>query len=174
LSNTVKKIGIVIYNYYLGNALSLISCATSLAKEGYEVHIFIDSFIFERSRADFEEDNISVHAIDIKADPRVVTKSAASKRWNTFVTDKVAERYDKKQSRSRAVLLDVVSVLYRIFSAPQSLRYAFHAQALSVSSINSIKAFTLRGTQERKLLTLKSLHSLTMMLSVTNAGSKNF
>jgi len=107
----MKKIWIVIYNYPLGNSLSLISCATSLARKGYDVHIFIDSLIYERSRADFEEENISVHAIEIEVDPRVA-KSALSKRLNAFVNNMAAERRDKKLSRSRSILLHAGSALY--------------------------------------------------------------
>ena len=140
----MKKIGIVIYNYPLGNQLSLISCATSLAREGYDVHIFIDSLIYERSRADFEEENISVHAIEIEVDPRVA-KSALSKRLNAFVNNMAAERRDKKLSRSRSVLLHAGSALYwPVDAVKQSLRYSFHAQALPGPSVNEIETYTKR------------------------------
>jgi glycosyltransferase involved in cell wall biosynthesis len=150
----MKKIGIVIYNYYLGNSLSLLNCATSLAKEGYDVHIFIDSFSFQRSRADFEEDNISVHLIEIQSDARVndIADSALPKRWNAFIGDLAAERRDEKRSGRRSFLLNTCSVLYGTLQALKSkpnnaiisLRYAFRARGISTPSIKTVEGYTRR------------------------------
>lgn len=137
----MKKIAIVMYDYWLGSSLSLISCATSFAKEGYDVHIFIDSFIYQLSRASFDEDNISVHPIDIQADPRVdhITNKATSERWNAFIANTLAALGDRMWGGR---------VLYRTLRvmesskpnhAIQSLRYAFHAQAFSIPSIDTVE-----------------------------------
>ena len=38
---SMKKIAITVFNYWLSSSLSQISSATLLAREGYDVHIFI-------------------------------------------------------------------------------------------------------------------------------------
>jgi len=85
----VKKIAVIVFNYYLANSLSLISSATILAREGYDVHIFIDKFIYERSKAEFTDDHISVRPIDLEADARAddITNKTKSKRLNAFIVD---------------------------------------------------------------------------------------
>ena len=136
----MKKIAIVMYDYYLGNSLSLISCATSFAKEGYDVHIFIDSFIYQSSRASFGEDNISVHPIDIQADPRVdhITNKATYERLRDFIDNTLAALGDRMWGGR--VLYRTLRVLEpKPNHAIQSLRYAFHAQAFSIPSIDTVE-----------------------------------
>lgn len=59
-----KKIGMLIFKYPLGISLSLINSAILLAREGYEVHIFIDKASFDASRIHFNEKNIRIHTIE--------------------------------------------------------------------------------------------------------------
>ncbi|MFC2058403.1 hypothetical protein ACFLTS_02010 [Chloroflexota bacterium] len=57
------KIGMILYDYPLGVSPSLISSAILLAREGYEVHLFVDKSIFCANRVDFDDSRIIVHAI---------------------------------------------------------------------------------------------------------------
>jgi hypothetical protein len=80
---------LIFFNYYLASSLSLTSSATILAREGYDVHIFIDRFLYEGSKADFADEHISVHPIDLEADARAddITNKAKSKRLNVLIVD---------------------------------------------------------------------------------------
>jgi glycosyltransferase involved in cell wall biosynthesis len=150
----MKKIALIVFNYYLANSLSLISSATILAREGYDVHIFIDRFTYERSKANFAEEHISVHPIDIQADARAddITNKTKSKRWRTFFADNLVDLRDKRWGSRNSVLFDLYRVLYRTLrtlkSKPthviQSLRYSFHARAVSIPSINTVEIYTSR------------------------------
>jgi|BarGraIncu01121A_1022015.scaffolds.fasta_scaffold86727_2 hypothetical protein len=80
----MKKIALIIFNYFLGNSLSLINATTRLANEGFDIHIFIDRFFYERSEAHFDGGNISIHPIEIAEHPH--EKTIAKSRWDAFVT----------------------------------------------------------------------------------------
>jgi len=62
--SSMKKIGVFIFRYWFGISLSLINSAILLAREGYEVHIFIDKASFNASRIHFNEKNIRIHTIE--------------------------------------------------------------------------------------------------------------
>ena len=107
----------------------LISSATLLAREGYDAHIFIDDFIYKRSKAEFEEANIRVHPVKMGGiHPRplrgvCIKRGRLYKTW-TFVANKAAQLHDKKpqlQDKKRSgqdsALLDVGSVLYPAMSS---------------------------------------------------------
>ena len=148
----VKKIGIIVFCYYLANSLSLISSATILAKEGYDVHIFIDRFIYERSKASFDEDNISVHPIDVPTDAymRYAGKNTASKGWNAFITNIAARLSDEKLSSRALSLFCVIQLAYRNLRATKlkltdlilPLRYSSYERAFSIASIDTIVNYT--------------------------------
>jgi glycosyltransferase involved in cell wall biosynthesis len=131
----VKKIAIVVFRYYLANSLSLISSATLLAKEGYDVHIFIDRFFYERSKATFDEDNISVHPIDMSTDvyAHYPGNKTASKGWNAFIANISAQLNDKKLSSHASFLFRVIQLAYQNLYATRlkltdlilRLRYAY-------------------------------------------------
>jgi glycosyltransferase involved in cell wall biosynthesis len=144
----MKKIAIIVFNYWLSSSLSQISSATLLAREGYDVHIFIDDFSYKRSKAEFEEANIHVHHVEIGKDPR-------EKRRDAFIANKTAQRLDKKRSGQRSALLDVGSMLYWALRARrllkskttliiQLIRYPFFARADSTPSIKTTKEHTRR------------------------------
>jgi glycosyltransferase involved in cell wall biosynthesis len=138
----MKKIAIIVLNYWLSSNLSLISSATLLAREGYDVHIFIDDFMYKRSKAEFEEANIRVHPIKIGGDPRENIT-----RWGTFFANKEAQRQDKKRSGQGSALLDVGSVLYLALRAPReiiSIYSPFFARAVATPSIKTLKKYTRR------------------------------
>ena len=124
LTEAVKKIAIIMYDYLIGNLLSFMRCAASFAKEGYDVHIFIDSSIYQRARASFGEDNISVHPIEIQADARAdgTTNKAVSNRWNAFIANMAAKSRDKRSSGRSSVLLDTCQALHRNLRALGSKR----------------------------------------------------
>jgi glycosyltransferase involved in cell wall biosynthesis len=150
----VKKIALIVFNYYLANSLSLISSATILAREGYDVHIFIDRFIYERSKADFADDHISVHPIDLQADARAedAANKVKSKRWSNFIANNLADLSDKRWGGRNSVVFDLYRGLYRNLHAlrlklthvKESLHYAFHARSLSIPSINTVERYTHR------------------------------
>ena len=143
----MKKIAIIIFDYWLASSLLLISSATLLAREGYDVHIFIDDFIYNQSKAEFEEANIRVHPVKIGGDPRENIT-----RWDAFVANLVAQRQDKKRSGlgsalldvGGSALLDVGKVLYTTQCAMQSIHYAFIARAVAIPSTKTIKKYTRR------------------------------
>jgi glycosyltransferase involved in cell wall biosynthesis len=147
----MKKIAIIVFNYWLSSSLSLTSCTTLLAREGYDVHIFIDDFIYKRSKAEFEEANIRVHPVKIGGDPREDTTW-----WDAFVANKAAQRQDEKLSGLGSALLDVGSALNyltllaksKTTLAIQSIHYAFIApfiaRAVATPSTKTIKKYTRR------------------------------
>jgi len=55
-----KRIGIIAADYPLGVLLDTTSMAISLAKEGFLVDIFIDKYMYESAKVDFDEKNIRV------------------------------------------------------------------------------------------------------------------
>ncbi len=55
-----KRIGIITADYPLGVLLDTTSMAISLAKEGFFVDIFIDKYMYESAKVDFDEKNIRV------------------------------------------------------------------------------------------------------------------
>ncbi len=59
----MKKVGMVLYSYPLGISSQLVSSAILLAREGYEVHLFVDAASFARSGIEFNESNIIIHRI---------------------------------------------------------------------------------------------------------------
>lgn len=152
----MKKIGIIVFHYYLANSLSVISSATILAKEGYDVHIFIDRFIYERSKASFDEDNISIHPIDMSTDAYMhyARNETALKGWQAFTTNISAQLSDKKLSRRASFLLRVIQLANRNLQATKlkltekltdltmPLRYSSYERAFSRASINTIVNYT--------------------------------
>jgi glycosyltransferase involved in cell wall biosynthesis len=130
----MKKIAIIVFNYWLSSSLSQISSATLLARAGYDVHIFIDDFMYKRSKAEFEEANILVHPVKIEGDPNIT-------RWDAFAVNMVTQRQDKKQSGQSSALLDVGNVLYLTLRALQSILYAFIARDVATPSIKTLKKY---------------------------------
>ncbi len=55
-----KRIGIVVADYPLGVLLDTTSMAIALANEGFLVDIFIDKYMYESARVDFDNENIRV------------------------------------------------------------------------------------------------------------------
>ena len=62
----MRKIGMVIFNYYLGLSPLLINSVAAFANAGYEVHIFIDAHYLERSEIDFHDNAIHIHPIKVE------------------------------------------------------------------------------------------------------------
>jgi glycosyltransferase involved in cell wall biosynthesis len=62
----MRRIGMVIFNYYLGLSPLLINSAAAFANAGYEVHIFIDAHYLGRSEIDFHNDAIHIHPITVE------------------------------------------------------------------------------------------------------------
>lgn len=68
-----KRIGIVAFDYRLGFQPLTINSALMLEREGYEVHIFIDTPSYEESKINFGgfgDKNITTHPIDRRDSPR--------------------------------------------------------------------------------------------------------
>jgi len=139
----MKKIALIIFNYFLGNSLSLINAATSLATEGFDIHIFIDRFFYERSEAHFDEGNISIHTIEIAEHPHENT--IPKSRWDAFITDHAAERRNKKRIGQRSILLDGASVLYspvrKLKSKTALMRLAFLERAQVNPSVETVNNY---------------------------------
>ena len=55
-----KRIGIIVADYPLGVLLDTTSMAIYLAKEGFLVDIFIDKYMYESAKVDFDDKNIRV------------------------------------------------------------------------------------------------------------------
>ena len=148
----MKKIGIVILKYWLGTSLSLTSSAVALAREGYDVHIFIDRSSYEFSKADFEEDNISLHLIEVQAvkGANDATNAAVSNRWKATIVNLATKSRDKWPHSS--VLLDTGRLILRNLRALESkwnelvasFRYFLHARAISTASTNTIENYAQR------------------------------
>lgn len=71
----MKKIGIIVFKYGLGDSPLLVNSALLLEREGYEIHIFIDADTFEPSSINFESVNIVVHALKISYDVEIKAAS---------------------------------------------------------------------------------------------------
>ena len=65
-----KRIGIVAFDYQLGYQPVVINSALILEREGYEVHIFIDTPSYEESKISFGDTNVTIHPIDRRESPR--------------------------------------------------------------------------------------------------------
>src|SRR5665647_918197 len=76
-SRAMKKIGVILYQYYLISPL-LVNSIIVLAREGYEVHVFIDKKTYEASKIDFDEANIAIHPIDVILEPTTQINTAAN------------------------------------------------------------------------------------------------
>ncbi|MSU54701.1 MAG: hypothetical protein EXS48_02635 [Candidatus Staskawiczbacteria bacterium] len=76
-----KRIGIIVADYPLGVLLDTTSMAIYLAKEGFLVDIFIDKYMYESARVDFDDKNIRV--ITVKAGFKA-TSGIFSKRILNF------------------------------------------------------------------------------------------
>jgi glycosyltransferase involved in cell wall biosynthesis len=70
----MRRIGMVMFNYYLGLSPLLINSASILANAGYEVHIFIDAHYLERSEIDFPDNAIHIHPIKVENHVEAVSR----------------------------------------------------------------------------------------------------
>lgn len=102
----MKRIGIFLFEYPLGVSALVINSALLLAREDYEVHIFIDTPTFELATIHFDDDNIVIHAIDIAE-----KSGAKTPRMGTF--NKLAQ-----------LIVQTIPSLYgRVFYRYYRLRY---------------------------------------------------
>lgn len=62
--NSMKKIAMIIFGYPLGVSPTMINSAILLAREGYDVHIFINIRHFEMSKINFNNQNIIIHVVN--------------------------------------------------------------------------------------------------------------
>jgi len=115
----MKKIGIILFKYGLGDSPLLINSAFLLEREGYEIHIFIDADTFEQSRIDFERENIVVHTLKTssEAEIKAVPPSLLDKFAYAFSSNGMLGHLNLHKSviwpRAQSLYHHILSLCYR-------------------------------------------------------------
>jgi glycosyltransferase involved in cell wall biosynthesis len=107
----MKKIGIILFKYGLGDSPLLVNSAFLLELEGYEVHIFIDADTFRRTRIDFERTNIAVHALKISCEAEIDT--VPSSLPDKFVHALSTNRMVRQLNLDKSAVWARAGILYR-------------------------------------------------------------
>ncbi|MGZ4947378.1 MAG: hypothetical protein ACXV5N_13560 [Halobacteriota archaeon] len=150
----MKKIAIIDYRYFLANSLSLINSAIILAREGYDVHIFIDPYVYENAKADFDDDRISVHLIEVHTDTgnARTLPEAVSKRLHILSVNILAELSDETSGVLRSALVrlgralfkNVLTVKHKLDDRVATSRYSAYTKTLPSLSRASVVSYTER------------------------------
>lgn len=101
----------VLYKYYLGFSPSLINSAILLAREGYEVHIFIAKSSFDAARINLHMENIVIHPIEIRQEEEHEPKHLSF--WMNFWNKIIFEFSKTGKFRRLKISNSLIGTIYR-------------------------------------------------------------